>query len=136
VPKPSPLAILRMIIGCRAWADGTAFLGFGLELDGLPSIVSSSGCIAEERPEPAAVAVICFEWLQRPETVVAADLARLSQQACGRMPYASSITRTKRWFGRPTQIYRPRHCAFLTLRTALEREVVPRAQVSPKIRTA
>jgi hypothetical protein len=29
------------------------------------------GCIAEGRPEPAAVAVICFEWLQRPENVVA-----------------------------------------------------------------
>ena len=29
------------------------------------------GCINEGRPEPAAVAVICFEWLQRPENVVA-----------------------------------------------------------------
>jgi hypothetical protein len=29
------------------------------------------GCIAQGRPEPAAVAVICFEWLQRPENVVA-----------------------------------------------------------------
>jgi hypothetical protein len=29
------------------------------------------GCIAEGPPEPAAVAVICFEWLQRPENVVA-----------------------------------------------------------------
>jgi hypothetical protein len=28
-------------------------------------------CIKEGRPEPAAVAVICFEWLQRPENVVA-----------------------------------------------------------------
>ena len=26
---------------------------------------------AKGRPEPAAVAVICFEWLQRPENVVA-----------------------------------------------------------------
>jgi hypothetical protein len=29
------------------------------------------GCIAQGRPEPAAVAVICLEWLQRPENVVA-----------------------------------------------------------------
>ena len=29
------------------------------------------GCIEKGRPEPAAVAVICFEWLQRPENVVA-----------------------------------------------------------------
>jgi hypothetical protein len=29
------------------------------------------GCIEQRRPEPAAVAVICFEWLQRPENVVA-----------------------------------------------------------------
>lgn len=42
------------------------------------------------------MAVICFEWLQRPENVVwLADLARLPQQECGRTPYASSITRTK-----------------------------------------
>jgi hypothetical protein len=33
------------------------------------------GCIKECRPEPAAVAVICFEWLQRPENVVAGLLA-------------------------------------------------------------
>jgi hypothetical protein len=32
------------------------------------------GCIKEGRPEPAAVAVICFEWLQRPENVVAGFL--------------------------------------------------------------
>src|SRR5439155_7454651 len=32
------------------------------------------GCIKEARPEPAAVAVICFEWLQRPENVVAGFL--------------------------------------------------------------
>lgn len=33
------------------------------------------GCIEKGRPEPAAVAVICFEWLQRPENVVAGILA-------------------------------------------------------------
>jgi hypothetical protein len=32
------------------------------------------GCIKVGRPEPAAVAVICFEWLQRPENVVAGFL--------------------------------------------------------------
>jgi integrase len=32
------------------------------------------GCIKHGRPEPAAVAVICFEWLQRPENVVAGFL--------------------------------------------------------------
>jgi hypothetical protein len=32
------------------------------------------GCIEKGRPEPAAVAVICFEWLQRPENVVAGIL--------------------------------------------------------------
>jgi hypothetical protein len=32
------------------------------------------GCIELGRPEPAAVAVICFEWLQRPENVVAGFL--------------------------------------------------------------
>jgi hypothetical protein len=29
------------------------------------------GCISQGKPQPAAVAVICFEWLQRPENVVA-----------------------------------------------------------------
>jgi hypothetical protein len=33
------------------------------------------GSIKEGRPEPAAVAVICFEWLQRPENVVAGFLS-------------------------------------------------------------
>jgi len=32
------------------------------------------GCIKKNRPEPAAVAVICFEWLQRPENVLAGHL--------------------------------------------------------------
>jgi hypothetical protein len=32
------------------------------------------GCIERGRPEPAAVAVICFEWLQRPENVIAGYL--------------------------------------------------------------
>jgi hypothetical protein len=32
------------------------------------------GCIERGRPEPAAVAVICFEWLQRPENVLAGYL--------------------------------------------------------------
>jgi hypothetical protein len=35
------------------------------------------GCIKEGRPGPAAVAVICFEWLQRPENVVAGFLPKL-----------------------------------------------------------
>ena len=32
------------------------------------------GCIERNRPEPAAAAVICFEWLQRPENVLAGAL--------------------------------------------------------------
>ena len=32
------------------------------------------GCIEHDKPEPAAIAVICFEWLQRPENVVAGIL--------------------------------------------------------------
>lgn len=32
------------------------------------------GCIARNRAEPAAAAVICFEWLQRPENVLAGAL--------------------------------------------------------------
>jgi len=32
------------------------------------------GCIDHGRPEPAAAAVICFEWLQRPENVLAGYL--------------------------------------------------------------
>ena len=32
------------------------------------------GCIAQNKPEPAAAAVICFEWLQRPENVLAGAL--------------------------------------------------------------
>jgi hypothetical protein len=32
------------------------------------------GCIERGRPEPAAAAVICFEWLQRPENVLAGYL--------------------------------------------------------------
>ena len=32
------------------------------------------GCIALNKPEPAAAAVICFEWLQRPENVLAGAL--------------------------------------------------------------
>jgi hypothetical protein len=31
----------------------------------------ANGCIAAGKPEPAAAAVICFEWLQRPENVLA-----------------------------------------------------------------
>lgn len=32
------------------------------------------GCIAAGEPEIAAVAVICFEWLQRPENVIAGHI--------------------------------------------------------------
>jgi hypothetical protein len=32
------------------------------------------GCIEHENPEAAAVAVICFEWLQRPENVIAGHI--------------------------------------------------------------
>jgi hypothetical protein len=32
------------------------------------------GCVARNKPEPAAAAVICFEWLQRPENVLAGAL--------------------------------------------------------------
>jgi hypothetical protein len=32
------------------------------------------GCIARSKPEPALAAVICFEWLQRPENVLAGAL--------------------------------------------------------------
>lgn len=32
------------------------------------------GCIERGRPEPAAAAVICFEWLQRPENVIAGKI--------------------------------------------------------------
>jgi hypothetical protein len=32
------------------------------------------GCIERGRPEPAAAAVICFEWLQRPENVLAGNI--------------------------------------------------------------
>jgi hypothetical protein len=32
------------------------------------------GCIERGRPEPAAAAVICFEWLQRPENVLAGEI--------------------------------------------------------------
>jgi hypothetical protein len=32
------------------------------------------GCISRGRPEPAAAAVICFEWLQRPENVLAGKI--------------------------------------------------------------
>jgi hypothetical protein len=34
----------------------------------------ANGCIAHGEPEAAAVAVICFEWLQRPENVVAGHI--------------------------------------------------------------
>jgi hypothetical protein len=34
----------------------------------------AKGCIERGRPEPAAAAVICFEWLQRPENVLAGYL--------------------------------------------------------------
>lgn len=34
----------------------------------------ASGCIAHGQPEAAAAAVICFEWLQRPENVLAGYL--------------------------------------------------------------
>ncbi len=32
------------------------------------------GCIERKQPEPAAVAVICFEWLQRPENIIAGHI--------------------------------------------------------------
>ena len=34
----------------------------------------AQGCIDRGQPEPAAAAVICFEWLQRPENVLAGYL--------------------------------------------------------------
>jgi hypothetical protein len=36
--------------------------------------VFAEGCIAHCEPEAAAVAVICFEWLQRPENVIAGHI--------------------------------------------------------------
>ena len=34
----------------------------------------AQGCIERSQPECAAVAVICFEWLQRPENVIAGHI--------------------------------------------------------------
>ena len=62
------------------------------------------GCIAQGRPEPAAVlAVICFEWLQRPQNVIVwlAHLVGLPPAESGRTPCAAhrSITKTSPWSG-------------------------------------
>jgi hypothetical protein len=37
--------------------------------------VFARGCVAQGEPEIAAVCVICFEWLQRPENVIAGHIA-------------------------------------------------------------
>jgi len=52
------------------------------------------GCIAQGRPEPAAVAVICFEWLQRPENVVA-GLLTWSDYRSKKRPHAVRIEHHK-----------------------------------------
>jgi hypothetical protein len=52
------------------------------------------GCIAQGRPEPAAVAVICFEWLQRPENVVA-GLLTWSDYRSKKWPHAVRIEHHK-----------------------------------------
>jgi hypothetical protein len=51
-------------------------------------------CIAQGRPEPAAVAVICFEWLQRPENVVA-GLLTWSDYRSKKWPHAVRIEHHK-----------------------------------------
>jgi hypothetical protein len=52
------------------------------------------GCIARNRPEPAAAAVICFEWLQRPENVLAGAL-RWPDYRCKDWPNAIKIVHHK-----------------------------------------
>ena len=52
------------------------------------------GCIEKGRPEPAAVAVICFEWLQRPENVVA-GLITWSDYRSKKWPHAIRIEHHK-----------------------------------------
>ena len=43
----------------------------------------AAGCVERGEPECGAAAVICFEWLQRPENVIAGHvkMVRLSRRA-------------------------------------------------------
>jgi hypothetical protein len=52
------------------------------------------GCIERGRPEPAAAAVICFEWLQRPENVLAGYL-RWTDYRSREWPHAIRIEHHK-----------------------------------------
>jgi hypothetical protein len=52
------------------------------------------GCIARGRPEPAAAAVVCFEWLQRPENVLA-GYVRWPDYRPPAHPHALKITHHK-----------------------------------------
>ncbi|MCC6780663.1 MAG: hypothetical protein IT537_29155 [Hyphomicrobiales bacterium] len=52
------------------------------------------GCIKQGRPEPAAVAVVCFEWLQRPENVVG-GLLTWSDYRSNKWPHAVRIEHHK-----------------------------------------
>jgi hypothetical protein len=52
------------------------------------------GCVEHGRPEAAAAAVICFEWLQRPENVLA-GLLRWSDYRNERWPNAIKILHHK-----------------------------------------
>jgi hypothetical protein len=52
------------------------------------------GCVERGEPEAAAVAVICFEWLQRPENVIAGHL-RWSDYRAPNAPNIIRITHHK-----------------------------------------
>ena len=54
----------------------------------------AKGCIAHDEVEVAAAAVICFEWLQRPENVIAGHL-KWSDYRSGQFPTAIKIVHHK-----------------------------------------
>ena len=79
----------------------------------------ASGAIERGRPEAAAAAVICFEWLQRPENVLAGIRGGPTIEARnGRMQFGSSTTRQARWCGTRCKMTMER-CSIKTQRPCL-----------------
>jgi hypothetical protein len=77
------------------------------------------GCVERGQPEAAAVAVICFEWLQRPENVIAGHI-RWSDYRAPNAPNTIRILRPK-WSGKPQRKTRSRPSSPKSPRSGMRR---------------
>lgn len=92
------------------------------------------GCIEKGRPEPAAVAVICFEWLQRPENVVAGITDGQGRALSGHKTTQAYKGYAKETMQRALAATRKRHAHLLTQRQ-LEQEAQAKAEGGEQIST-